>query len=293
MATSGTMTIATVRRSSARRRTIERLSGDPRLVAGGAIIFVAVLAGLFAPLAPYDALATDTAAILAKPDGRHWMGTDELGRDIFSRTVEGARISLRVGVLSVLISLVVGVSLGLVSGYAGGLIDDIIMRLMDMILAFPAIVLALGLMAALGPGLNNAMAAIAFVNLPVFARLVRGQVLALKGLEYVQAARVIGQRHEGIMFRHILPNVMAPLIIQASISVAFAILYEASLSFLGLGAQPPAPSWGTMLNVGKSYMEIAPWLAIFPGLAIFVTVIGFNLLGDGIHDAIDPRSRQL
>lgn len=273
-------------------RSVWRLARDVRLVSGGIIILIVIIAALAAPLMPYDPYATNAMNILASPNQTFWMGTDELGRDIFSRVVHGAQISLRVGVLSVLLSMCFGIMLGMVSGYVGKLVDDIIMRLMDMILAFPAVILALGLVAALGPGLNNALIAIAVVNLPVFARLVRGQVLSVKHIEYVEAAQVLGQRHGRIMFRHILPNIMPPVIIQASIAFAFAILYEASLSFLGLGAQPPTPSWGTMLNIGKNYMEQAPWLAVFPGLAIFITVIGFNLVGDGIHDALDPRSRR-
>lgn len=282
-----------VNRRFAIPRSLRRLARDVRIVSGGVIILIVAIAALVAPLMPYDPFGANAMNILASPNQTFWMGTDELGRDIFSRVVHGAQISLRVGVLSVLMSMTAGIMLGMVSGYVGRLVDDVIMRLMDMLLAFPAVILALGLVAALGPGLNNALIAIAVVNLPVFARLVRGQVLSVKHMEYVEAAKVLGQRHGRIMFRHILPNIMPPVIIQASIAFAFAILYEASLSFLGLGAQPPTPSWGTMLNIGKNYMEHAPWLAVFPGLAIFITVIGFNLVGDGIHDAIDPRSRRV
>lgn len=270
-----------------RRLWHTRLSGI-----GLGIVGLVLLAAVCAPaVAPYDPSAKNTRILLQAPTGDHLFGTDELGRDTFTRVLYGARISLQVGVIAVGISLVIGVALGLLAGYAGGFVDGLIMRIMDGLLAFPALVLALGITAILGPSLNNVMIAIGVTGVPSFARLVRGQVLTVRSLDYARAAEAIGAGHARIMLRHILPNVTAPIIVNASISVAAAILAEAGLSFLGLGVQPPTPSWGSMLNTAKGYMQRAPWVAIAPGTAIFLTVLGFNFLGDAIRDALDPRLR--
>ncbi len=266
-----------------------RLAGVGLIIVG-----VVVLTALFAPLlAPYDPTQKNTRNLLKAPTFQHPLGTDELGRDTLSRVIYGARISLEVGVIAVGISLVIGVLLGLVAGYTGGATDAIIMRIMDGLLAFPALVLALAITAMLGPSLNNVMLAIGITGIPSFARLVRGQVLTTKRLEYVQAAQSVGASDWRLMLRHILPNILAPIIVQASISVAAAILAEAGLSFLGLGIQPPTASWGSMLNVAKGYLGRTAWLAIAPGTAIFITVLGFNFLGDAIRDVLDPRLRSL
>jgi peptide/nickel transport system permease protein len=258
---------------------------------GVVVILLLVLSAIFAPLiAPYQPQQQIFADALSGPSRSHWFGTDQLGRDTFSRVVYGSRVSIQVGIIAVGISLLIGTVLGLISGYAGvSIIDSIIMRLMDALLAFPALVLALAITAALGPSLTNVMIAIGIVGIPVYARLVRGQVLSVREREYIEAARTIGVPDARIMWRHILPNVTAPLIVQASIGVAVAILAEASLSFLGLGVQPPTPSWGGMIAVGKDWLGQAPWMAFAPGVAIFVTVLAFNFLGDGIRDALDPH----
>jgi len=259
---------------------------------GLVIITALVVAAVFAPqLAPYDPTEQRLERMLQPPGGAHPLGTDDLGRDILSRILYGARVSLLVGVLSVGISLLAGVSLGLVAGYRGGWLDEVVMRVMDGLLAFPALVLALAITAALGPSLRNAMIAIGIVGIPGFARLVRGQVLSLRAEEYVQAARAAGLRDGRIVARHILPGTLAPIIVHASLRVAFAVLAEAGLSFLGLGTQPPTPSWGSMLNVGREYLEMAPWLSVAPGAAIFVTTLSFNFVGDALRDALDPRLR--
>ncbi len=263
---------------------------NARVVAGGALIALMVGIAVAAPRAPYDPIVTDVAHVLEPPQRSHPFGTDDLGRDVFSRVVHGARISLVVGAVSIALAASSGITIGLVAGYWRRW-DGVLMRLMDLILSFPAIVLALAIVSVLGPGLPNVMAAIAFVNVPVFARLARGQTLTLREREYVLAARAVGQRDVAIIARHILPNASAPLIVQGSLAIAFAILAEASLSFLGLGVQPPRPAWGSMLSLGRGYTEMAPWLAIFPGLAIFLTVIGFNVLGDGLRDTLDPAVR--
>jgi ABC-type dipeptide/oligopeptide/nickel transport system permease subunit len=260
--------------------------------AGLVIITALVVAALFAPrLAPYDPTEQRLERMLQPPGGAHLLGTDDLGRDILSRILYGARVSLLVGVLSVGISLLAGVSLGLVAGYRGGWVDEVVMRVMDGLLAFPALVLALAITAALGPSLRNAMIAIGIVGIPGFARLVRGQVLSLRAQEYVEAARAAGLGDGRIVARHILPGTLAPIIVHASLRVAFAVLAEAGLSFLGLGTQPPTPSWGSMLNGGREYLEMAPWLSVAPGVAIFVTTLSFNFLGDALRDALDPRLR--
>ncbi len=259
---------------------------------GLAVIAALVVAAALAPwLAPYDPTEQALDRMLQSPGRPYLLGTDDLGRDILSRLLYGARVSLLVGVLSVGISLVVGVSLGLVAGYRGGWVDEVTMRVMDGLLAFPALVLALAITAALGPSLRNAMIAIGVVGIPGFARLVRGQVLSLRAQEYVEAARAAGLGDGRIILRHILPGTLAPIIVHASLRVAFAVLAEAGLSFLGLGTQPPTPSWGAMLNVGREYLEMAPWLSVAPGAAIFVTTLSFNFLGDGLRDALDPRLR--
>jgi peptide/nickel transport system permease protein len=259
---------------------------------GLAVIAALVVGAALAPsLAPHDPVEQRLERMLEPPGRAHLLGTDDLGRDILSRVVYGARVSLLVGLLSVGISLVVGVSLGLVAGYRGGGIDEVVMRAMDGLLAFPALVLALAITAALGPSLRNAMIAIGIVGIPGFARLVRGQVLSLRAQEFIEAARAGGLGDVRIVLRHIVPGTLAPIIVHASLRVAFAVLAEAGLSFLGLGVQPPTPSWGAMLSAGREYLETAPWLCMAPGAAIFVTTLSFNFVGDGLRDALDPRLR--
>ncbi|MBI1801911.1 MAG: ABC transporter permease [Chloroflexi bacterium] len=256
------------------------------------IVFFAVLALLAPLIAPYSPTKQKVTNALQPPSAEHWLGTDELGRDMLSRIIYGSQVSLQVGLIAVGIALLSGVTLGLVAGYwSNTLAEQVIMRAMDALLAFPALVLALALVAALGPSLQNAIIAVGIVGIPAYARLTRGQVLSVKEREYVEAARTIGAPSLRIILRHILPNVTAPLIVQSSLGIGFAILAEAGLSFLGLGVQPPTPSWGSMLNSGRGYLEIDPWLIIGPGTAIFLAVLGFNFLGDGIRDVLDPRMR--
>jgi len=258
-------------------------------VALGVMVFFVLLA-LFAPLvAPYDPLATSWSAIRKAPSAEHWFGTDEIGRDVLSRVVFGTRASLLAGIVSVAISLTVGVPVGLLAGYAGGKTDMLISRLTDAALACPFLILAIALAAFLGPSLTNAMIAIGISATPVFVRLSRGQTLAAKAEEYVLAARAIGNPPWRIAVRHVLPNIVPALIVQATLAIAAAVIAEASLSFLGLGQQPPEPSWGSMLNTAKNYVDSAPWMAVWPGLSIFVLVLSFNLVGDGLRDALDPR----
>ena len=259
------------------------------LVGGGFVLFFIALA-LLAPLLPIaDPNATDWSAIRKAPSAVHWLGTDEIGRDVLSRMIWGAQASLLAGVVSVLIAVAIGVPFGLVSGYFGGWTDQVISRMTDALLAMPFLILAIALAAFLGPSLTNAMIAIGLSAMPIFIRLTRGQVLAVKTEDFVEGARAIGLDHFRIITRYILPNVFPPILVQATLTVATAIIAEASLSFLGLGQQPPAPSWGSMLNVAKNFLSQAPWMALWPGIAIFLVVIGFNLTGDGLRDALDPR----
>lgn len=261
-------------------------------VVGGAIVGAVVLAALLGPLlAPYSPIQQDVRNILKPPVLAHLLGTDELGRDTLTRVLYGAQVSLQVGLIAVGISLLIGAGLGLFAGYLRGLTDACIMRLMDGLLALPTLVLALAITAILGPSLNNAMLAIGITGVPVFARLVRGQVLSVRELDYIQAARSLGAGDVRVMLSHVLPNVMAPIVVQASLAMPTAILAEAGLSFLGLGVQPPTPSWGAMLNTAKGYLQQDPWLAVAAGAAIFATVLGFNFLGDAVRDALDPRLR--
>ncbi|KZM50545.1 diguanylate cyclase [Labrenzia sp. OB1] len=250
--------------------------------------FIAI--ALAAPILPIDdPLATNWSAIRKAPSAAHWLGTDEIGRDILSRMIWGAQASLLAGVVSVIIAVLVGVPFGLISGYFGGWTDQAISRVTDALLATPFLILAIALAAFLGPSLTNAMIAIGLSAVPIFVRLTRGQVLAVKTEDFVEGAHAVGLTHTAIMGRYILPNVLAPILVQATLTVATAIIAEASLSFLGLGQQAPAPSWGSMLNVAKNFMTQAPWMAWWPGAAIFLVVLGFNLLGDGLRDALDPR----
>jgi peptide/nickel transport system permease protein len=253
------------------------------------VLFFAILA-IAAPILPIpDPIATSWSTIRKAPSAAHWLGTDDLGRDILSRMIWGARASLMAGVVSVMIAVVVGVPFGLVAGYFGGWADMAISRVTEALLAMPFLIMAIALAAFLGPSLTNAMIAIGVSATPAFVRLTRGQVLSVKTEDYVEGARSIGLNHIDIMTRYILPNVFAPIIVQATLTVATAIIAEASLSFLGLGQQAPAPSWGSMLNTAKNFLSQAPWMTMWPGIAIFLVVIGFNLLGDGLRDALDPR----
>src|SRR6478752_5735529 len=272
------------------RRARRRLFKRKAAVFGLVMITLFVGLALLAPLVvPYDPIATSWSLVRKPPTAAHWFGTDELGRDILSRVVYGARASLLAGLISVAIALGIGVPLGLVAGYRGGFTDALISRITDAMLACPFLILAIALAAFLGPKLTNAMIAIGITATPIFVRLTRGQVLSVKTEDYVEAARAIGNPAWRIAVRHILPNVLPALLVQATLTVATAIIAEASLSFLGLGQQPPNPSWGSMLNTAKNFMSQAPWMSVFPGSAIFLIVLGFNLFGDGLRDALDPR----
>lgn len=277
---------------SQRRQWIRAFTKQPRAVVGLAVLILLILTAIFAAwISPADPAIQTPQDSLLPPSLDHLFGTDELGRDVFSRVVFGSRISLQVGIVAVSIALIIGVPFGLIAGYWGGWVDGLIMRLIDALLAFPTLVLALAISAALGANLRNAMIAIGVVYVPTFARLIRVQVMALRNYEYVQAARASGANDLRILTFHVWPNVLPIVVIQASISIGFAVLAEASLSFLGLGAQPPTPAWGSMLKQGYPFMELAPWLAIFPGLAILIVVLSFNFIGDGIRAASDPRLR--
>ena len=257
-----------------------------------AIALIATLAAcaLLAPLlAPYDPLAQDLAVRLKPPSPEHWLGTDSLGRDIASRILYGARISLVIGVVVVGSAGVFGTFVGLVAGYAGGLVDEALMRLTEVFLAFPALILAMAIAGALGPSLTNAIIAIAAVTWAVYARLVRGQILSLRQREFVEAARAMGASRRRIVLRHLLPNTLAPLMVQASFDMGSSIIAAAGLSFIGFGAQPPTPEWGVMISEGRNFISTQPWLSLFPGVAILLAVGSFNLLGDGLRDAFDPR----
>ncbi|HET9017072.1 MAG TPA: ABC transporter permease [Thermomicrobiaceae bacterium] len=275
------------------RRALDTLVTSPTAMIGLALVLVVVLIAIAAPVIAPNPPDLQLAQPLLRPGQGFWLGTDEFGRDELSRLFYGARVSLYVGVLSVAIALAFGATSGLVAGFYGGLVDTVVMRVMDILFSLPAIVLAIAITAILGPSLTNAMVAIGIVFAPRFARITRGPTLAVAGLPYIDAARTIGVRDRRIILRHVLPNVSAPLIVQITISLSSAILTEAALSFLGLGTQPPTPSWGFMLNSARQYMLVDPWVAILPGLAIALTVLGFNLLGDGLRDILDPRLRTL
>ncbi len=274
------------------RRALRRLGRRKPALLGLAVVIFFIACALLAPwLSPYDPIATSWGAIRKGPSAAHWFGTDELGRDVLARVIWGTRASLAAGVISVSISIAIGVPIGLAAGFIGGLTDGLISRITDAFLACPFLILAIAMAAFLGPSLTNAMIAIGVSATPIFVRLTRAQVINVKVEDYVEAARALGNPPWRIAVRHVLPNVVAPLIVQTTLAIATAIIAEASLSFLGLGQQPPSPSWGSMLNTAKNYMDQAPWMAIWPGLAIFVLVLAFNLLGDGLRDALDPRGR--
>jgi peptide/nickel transport system permease protein len=274
------------------RRALRRLLRRRTAVFGMAVVLFFVLVAIFAPyLAPYDPIQTSWTSIRKAPSAAHWFGTDENGRDMLARIIYGARASLTAGVISVSIALAIGVPIGMVAGYVGGWVDALISRITDAMLACPFLILAIALAAFLGPSLFNAMIAIGISATPIFVRLTRGATMAVKVEDYVEAARAVGNPHRRIAARHIFPNIIPPVMVQATLAIAAAIIAEASLSFLGLGQQPPDPSWGSMLNTAQRFIEQAPWMAIFPGLSIFVVVLAFNLFGDGLRDALDPRHK--
>jgi peptide/nickel transport system permease protein len=274
------------------RKVWRRLRRRRGAVIGLVVVCAFVVAALFAPwLAPFDPIETSWSAVRQAPSAAHWFGTDDIGRDVLSRVIWGTRASLLAGVVSVSISLALGVPIGLAAGFAGGFVDALISRITDAFLACPFLILAIALAAFLGPNLTNAMIAIGVSATPIFVRLTRGQVINVKVEDYIEAARALGNPPLRIAWRHVLPNILAPVLVQATLAIAAAIIAEASLSFLGLGQQPPAPSWGSMLNTAKNYVDNAPWMAVWPGLAIFLLVLSFNLFGDGLRDALDPRQR--
>jgi ABC-type dipeptide/oligopeptide/nickel transport system permease subunit len=270
------------------RRIARHRSG----LAGGVLVLLFVATGLLAPwLAPHDPLRGDLSRTREDPSREHWLGTDELGRDVLSRILWGARLTLRVGLIAVIIGLLVGVPLGLVSGYVGGTFDLLAQRLVDVLLAFPGVLLAIMIVAIMGTGLENVMIAVGVVSIPTYTRLVRGQVLALKPLPFLEAARAIGQSQFLILLFHVLPNTLSPIIVQSTLQFATSILWAAGLSFLGLGAQAPAPEWGALVATGKTYLRSAPHLVIFPGIVISLTVMALSLFGDALRDALDPREQ--
>lgn len=283
-------TSAPARTTSLWLRSLTSLSRKPLAMASLLIIVFFILVAVLAPqLAPYGPAQADFLQVRKAPSAAHLLGTDDVGRDVLSRLIFGARASLTAGAISVIIAMILGVPLGLIAGFYHGFVSELIMRFTDALLSFPFLILAVALAAAFGPSLTNAMVAIGIASAPTFVRLTRGQVLAVRSEDYVQAATASGAGDFGILTRHVLPNSLAPLIVQGTLTIASAIIAESSLSFLGLGVQPPTPSWGGMLNVAKNFMNQAPWMAIWPGLAIFITVLAFNLFGDGVRDALDPR----
>ena len=292
MATSATDTLTTPPELALRPRpgVLSRLLRNRSAVIGGAIVLAFVLMAVFAPLLPIaDPLKSNFLAIRKPPSELYWFGTDELGRDQVSRLFYGAQASLLAGIISVLIALAVGVPFGLLAGWYGGWIDAAISRVTEAMLACPFLILAIAFAAVLGPSLTNAMIAIGLSAVPIFVRLVRAQVMSVKAEDFVEGARAVGARDLRIVLRHILPNILSPVVVQSTLFMAQAIILEAALSFLGLGQQPPAPSWGQMLNVAKNFMDQAPWMSVAPGVCIFLAVLGFNLLGDGLRDVLDPK----
>jgi peptide/nickel transport system permease protein len=275
---------------SFKNRAWRRLKQSLSAKIGLFLVLTMIVLAIGAPvIAPHDPLQHNTQYRLNEPHPYFPFGTDQFGRDVLSRVIYGSRISIQVGIISVLIASTIGGFLGLVAGYFGGWLDTVISRIFDIIFAFPAILLAIAVLAVLGPSLSNVMIAIGIVFIPQFGRIVRGPVLSAKNNEYVEASKVLGADWPRVLFIHVLPNVAAPLIVQGTIAFSFAILAEAGLSFLGLGAQPPQPAWGSMLSTGRQFIEIAAWLSIFPGLAIMLAVLGFNLIGDYLRDVLDPR----
>jgi peptide/nickel transport system permease protein len=294
----GNVALSQVQPSGQAQDLLQRLLKHPGGVVGALVTLCFVAVALVAPwLSPYDPLAQDLDRRLQGPSRGHLLGTDDFGRDILSRVMYGARISLTVGFVSIGIAVTGGLALGLVAGFYttgrwGRLIDQAIMRTSDILLAFPAVLLAIAIVTAFGPGLRNAMLAIAIIYVPRFIRIVRASVLVEKAQTYVEAGRALGVSQRRLLWRHLLPNVMSPVIVQATLGLAEAIIEAAALSFLGLGATPPTPEWGAMLAEGRSYLRLAPWVTFFPGLAIFLVVVSFNLVGDGLRDALDPRLRR-
>jgi peptide/nickel transport system permease protein len=279
-------------RARRRRRLLRRFGRRKQAVFGLVVTVVVLLLAITAPIvAPHSPAAQDFSATLQQPGGAHLLGTDELGRDVLSRIIWGARASIQAGVLSSLLAMIVATPLGLMAGYYRGWLDPVIMRLTEVVLAFPFLVLAVGLGAILGPSLLNATLALGIAQIPIVVRVARGEVLALREEDYVEAAIANGASNRVVIFRHILPNAMGTLIVQATVAVPIAIIGESVLSFLGLGVQPPTPSWGVMLASGQSFIAQAPWLTLFPGVAIFVTTMSLNLLGDGLRDVLDPKTQ--
>ncbi len=274
----------------ARPGVLARLLRNPSALIGGGLVLLFVLLAVLAPVLPLaDPFKSNFLAIRKPPSELYWFGTDELGRDQVARLFFGARASLLAGIVSVLIAVAIGLPFGLIAGWYGGWIDIAISRVTEALLACPFLILAIAFAAVLGPSLTNAMIAIGLSAVPIFIRLVRGQVMSVKAEDFVEGARAVGARDLRLMFRHVLPNTLSPIIVQSTLFMAQAIILEAALSFLGLGQQPPSPSWGQMLNVAKNFMEQAPWMSVAPGICIFLAVLGFNLLGDGLRDALDPR----
>jgi peptide/nickel transport system permease protein len=280
------------KRMSLRRAILRELFRSPLVIFGLAVVLIVVILAIFAPqIAPYNPSQINFSAVTAPPSAAHLMGTDDVGRDILSRIIFGSRIDLMIGFLTICGAILIGLPLGAIAAYRGGWIDEVIMRLTDMFLSFPPLILAMALAAALGPGLIHAMEAMLITWWPWYTRLIRGQVLSLKENTYVEAARALGANDVRIILRHVLPNSLSPIIVQGTMDIGNAILTAASLSFIGLGAQPPQPEWGAMITVGRNYIQQYWWMATFPGLAILLTVIGFNLFGDGLRDSLDPRLR--
>lgn len=269
----------------------KRVLRNKAFMIGGFFVFIFLLLAFFPQLfTKYNPIEGQLLDRLQSPSSTHLLGTDDLGRDIFARIVYGARVSLQVGLISVGIALIIGSSIGVIAGYFGGFLGEVLMRGIDILLAFPSILLAILIVAILGPGLNNAMIAIGIVNVPIYARLLRSTVITVRNQEYIEASMSLGATHSRIIFTHILPNCVSPLIVQATLGIGAAILETAGLSFLGLGAQPPTPEWGTMLSNAKDFIRLAPWAIAFPGIAITLVVLAFNLMGDGLRDLMDPRT---